>query len=279
MAAPPDDHELLDTIKAAPRGRRTAAFFDFDGTLIDGYSAMAMMQHRWRRREMSPLEVARLLMVGIEAGMGRADFERFMRVGVGLPRPPGRRHGRDGREADAVGARRRRCTPRPGSWSPRTAPGPHRRRRDVGAAVPGRAARARARRRPRALHAARGARRRAHRRGRRPDPLGPRQGRRGEGVRQARTGSTSRRASPTATAPRTSQFLETVGRPTRAEPDARTSTELAARARLADRRFPRAGGPGVRRSVRTAPPTAASPPGSYAGVGLGLLKRSRRTAA
>jgi len=73
---------LIETIKGAPRGRRTAAFFDFDGTMIDGYSAMAMMQHRWRRRQMSPLEVARLLMVGIEAGMGRADFERFMRVGV-----------------------------------------------------------------------------------------------------------------------------------------------------------------------------------------------------
>jgi putative phosphoserine phosphatase/1-acylglycerol-3-phosphate O-acyltransferase len=78
-----DDHQaLLDTVEAAPRGRRTGAFFDFDGTLIDGYSAWAMMQHRARRREMSPGEVARLLMVGLEATMGRADFERFMRVGV-----------------------------------------------------------------------------------------------------------------------------------------------------------------------------------------------------
>jgi putative phosphoserine phosphatase/1-acylglycerol-3-phosphate O-acyltransferase len=73
---------LLDTVRSAPRGRRTAAFFDFDGTLIDGYSAMALMQMRWRRREMSPLEIARLLTVGVEAGLGRADFERFMRVGV-----------------------------------------------------------------------------------------------------------------------------------------------------------------------------------------------------
>ncbi len=73
---------LLDTVRTAPRGRRTGAFFDFDGTLIDGYSAMAMMQMRWRRREMSPLEIARLLAVGVEAGLGRADFERFMRVGV-----------------------------------------------------------------------------------------------------------------------------------------------------------------------------------------------------
>src|SRR3954464_2244629 len=75
-------NDLLATIKAAPRGRRTAAFFDFDGTMIDGYSAMAMMQHRWRKRQMSPLEIARLLLVGVEAGLGRADFERFMRVGV-----------------------------------------------------------------------------------------------------------------------------------------------------------------------------------------------------
>jgi HAD superfamily hydrolase (TIGR01490 family) len=80
--AEPAVNPLLETVKAAPRGRRTGAFFDFDGTLIDGYSAMAMMQHRWRNREMSPLEIARLLMVGVEAGLGRADFERFMRVGV-----------------------------------------------------------------------------------------------------------------------------------------------------------------------------------------------------
>ena len=121
-AAPPDDRAARHRRGAAPRGRRTAAFFDFDGTMIDGYSAMAMMQHRWRRREMSPLEIARLLMVGVEAGLGRADFERFMRVGVRAFR---------GRQVDDMAefgeklmrsrARRRRSTPRRGSWSPRTA--------------------------------------------------------------------------------------------------------------------------------------------------------------
>jgi putative phosphoserine phosphatase/1-acylglycerol-3-phosphate O-acyltransferase len=39
----------LAEVQSAPRGRRIAAFFDFDGTLIDGYSALAMMQHRFRR--------------------------------------------------------------------------------------------------------------------------------------------------------------------------------------------------------------------------------------
>src|SRR5919204_6603661 len=94
-----DIERLLETVEAAPRGRRTAAFFDFDGTLIDGYSAMAMMQHRWRRREMSPGEMARLLMVGIEAGVGKADFERFMRVGVEAFR------GREASDMDEMGER------------------------------------------------------------------------------------------------------------------------------------------------------------------------------
>jgi HAD superfamily hydrolase (TIGR01490 family) len=74
--------DRLAEVEAAPRGRRIAAFFDFDGTLIDGYSALAMMEHRARRRELSPIEMGRLMVVGLEAAIGRADFERFMRVGV-----------------------------------------------------------------------------------------------------------------------------------------------------------------------------------------------------
>jgi HAD superfamily hydrolase (TIGR01490 family) len=77
-----DIEDRIAEVQAGPRGRRIAAFFDFDGTLIDGYSALVMMQHRARNRDMSPLEMARLLLVGMEAAAGRADFERFMRVGV-----------------------------------------------------------------------------------------------------------------------------------------------------------------------------------------------------
>ena len=57
---------------------------------------------------MSPLEVARLLMVGIEAGHGPRRLRALhARRRARVPRPPGRRHGRAGREADALGARRR----------------------------------------------------------------------------------------------------------------------------------------------------------------------------
>jgi HAD superfamily hydrolase (TIGR01490 family) len=77
-----DINDRLAEVELAPRGRRVAAFFDFDGTLIDGYSALAVMQHRARSRELSPVEMGRLMLVGLEAAIGRADFERFMRVGV-----------------------------------------------------------------------------------------------------------------------------------------------------------------------------------------------------
>lgn len=94
-----DIEARLSEVEAAPRGRRVAAFFDFDGTLIDGYSALAMMQHRARRRELSPLEMGRLMLVGLEAAVGRADFERFMRVGVQAFR------GRDVSDMDELGER------------------------------------------------------------------------------------------------------------------------------------------------------------------------------
>lgn len=94
-----DIEARLDEVRAAARGRRTAAFFDFDGTLIDGYSALVMMQHRARRRELSPLELGRLMAVGMEAAVGRADFEQFMRVGVRAFR------GRDSTDLDELGER------------------------------------------------------------------------------------------------------------------------------------------------------------------------------
>ena len=39
---------LLEEVRTGPSGPRIAAFFDFDGTLIDGYSAAALYSHRLR---------------------------------------------------------------------------------------------------------------------------------------------------------------------------------------------------------------------------------------
>ncbi len=56
MRAP---EELLDAIATAPRGPAIGAFFDFDGTIIDGYSAGVVYRDRLRRFDIGPEELAR----------------------------------------------------------------------------------------------------------------------------------------------------------------------------------------------------------------------------
>src|SRR3982751_3269961 len=67
--------ELLDTVGAAPEGPQIAAFFDYDGTVIDPFSASAFYRHRIRHFEIGPVELARTLLGaarGIDSG---EDFE------------------------------------------------------------------------------------------------------------------------------------------------------------------------------------------------------------
>ena len=50
---------LLDAIAKAPQGPQVGAFFDFDGTIIDGYSAGVVYKDRLRRFDVGPEELAR----------------------------------------------------------------------------------------------------------------------------------------------------------------------------------------------------------------------------
>ena len=70
--------ELLEAIAAAPPGPRVAAFLDYDGTLIGGYSANAFYRHRIRHREIGPLELARTLLAAAQGIHEEQDFERFL---------------------------------------------------------------------------------------------------------------------------------------------------------------------------------------------------------
>ena len=45
---------FLDEIEASESGPHIAALFDFDGTIIAGYSATALLQEKFKRREMGP---------------------------------------------------------------------------------------------------------------------------------------------------------------------------------------------------------------------------------
>jgi putative phosphoserine phosphatase/1-acylglycerol-3-phosphate O-acyltransferase len=75
--------ELLDAIAAAPEGPQIAAFFDYDGTVIDGFSASAFYRHRLRHAEIGPLELVKTLLGaarGIDTG---EDFEEFLKMALG----------------------------------------------------------------------------------------------------------------------------------------------------------------------------------------------------
>jgi putative phosphoserine phosphatase/1-acylglycerol-3-phosphate O-acyltransferase len=77
-----DIAQLLDEIERAPTGPKTGAFFDFDGTLIAGYSAGVFYEDRIRRFDMSPGEIARSVVAGVEMAVRGADVTKLMEVAV-----------------------------------------------------------------------------------------------------------------------------------------------------------------------------------------------------
>src|SRR3954447_20507341 len=74
--------ELLDDIAAAPPGPQVAAFFDYDGTVIDGFSAAAFYRHRLRHNEIGPVELGRTLLGAARGIDGVDDFEAFLKMSL-----------------------------------------------------------------------------------------------------------------------------------------------------------------------------------------------------
>jgi len=73
---------LLDRIEQSPEGADIGAFFDFDGTLIDGYSAAAFFSYRLRKREIGPKEIVQLVTESINVERRGHDVSDLMNVGV-----------------------------------------------------------------------------------------------------------------------------------------------------------------------------------------------------
>jgi len=65
-------------IDASPKGPQVGAFFDVDGTLVAGLTASIHMRDRLRRRDVTPGEIVRTLLLGVGYGLGRAEFEDLM---------------------------------------------------------------------------------------------------------------------------------------------------------------------------------------------------------
>ena len=268
--------------EAAARRRRgraggpaVGAFFDFDGTLIDGYSLGVRPPppavgpgHPARRGAHAAARPARRHHRGGLRGVLRA---RHARVG-GAQRGRARRAGRA-----AVGAGDRRLALPGGLAAGRGAPPrrAHRRVRVVGHPLPGGARRARDGRRARARHPGRDRERHRDRTPRRPAAVAARARPRPCARSPRSTASTSRRATPTPTAPRTCRSCRRSGARGRSTPS--RGWRSARREGLAGRAVPpRGAGAGLRQVVRTAAGAAGMIGGFGAGVALGAVNGSRR---
>lgn len=66
--------DRLEAIRSAPRGKQIGAFFDYDGTLIDGFSATALFGARIRSLEFGLGEVADFALIGLRGVESEQDF-------------------------------------------------------------------------------------------------------------------------------------------------------------------------------------------------------------
>ena len=72
--------QLLKDIEAAPDGPQIAAIFDFDGTIIAGYSATAFIREQVRRGDLSPRELVELVSAMTNFGLGNLGFSGMMAI-------------------------------------------------------------------------------------------------------------------------------------------------------------------------------------------------------
>ena len=80
--------QRLDEVYSGPKGPHIGAFFDFDGTLIHGFSAVDFYLDRIRRGNVGPLEGLQTIAMALKGITTEEDFEKF--VGVGLTAFKGR---------------------------------------------------------------------------------------------------------------------------------------------------------------------------------------------
>ena len=71
---------LLQNIADAKPGPETCAVFDFDGTIISGYSATAFLKDQIARGEISPADLVQLTQAATRFGIGSLGFSALMAV-------------------------------------------------------------------------------------------------------------------------------------------------------------------------------------------------------
>jgi putative phosphoserine phosphatase / 1-acylglycerol-3-phosphate O-acyltransferase len=73
-------------IMASPRGPKIGAFFDLDGTLVAGFTAVILTQERLRRRDMGVGELISMVTAGLNHQLGRIEFEELISKASGALR-------------------------------------------------------------------------------------------------------------------------------------------------------------------------------------------------
>jgi len=70
--------ELTRDIEGLPEGPRVGAFFDFDGTLIAGFSATVFLKEQIRRGDLSPYQLVELVSAITQFSLGTMGFSGLM---------------------------------------------------------------------------------------------------------------------------------------------------------------------------------------------------------
>ncbi len=74
--------DRLAQVYAGPEGPQVAAFFDFDGTLIHGFSAVDFYFDRIRSGKVGPLEAVRTAALALRGVETEEDFEKLVAIGL-----------------------------------------------------------------------------------------------------------------------------------------------------------------------------------------------------
>ncbi len=65
-------------VMASPPGPKIGAFFDLDGTLVAGFTAVILTQERFRSRDMGIGELITMIAAGLNHQLGRLEFEELI---------------------------------------------------------------------------------------------------------------------------------------------------------------------------------------------------------
>ncbi len=98
-AAPVTPADLVAQVDAGPPGPGIGAFFDLDGTLVDGFTATAHAGDRIRRRQARIGEVTGIIEAAMRYRFGRVHFAKLLERAAGYLR------GESLADLDAVGER------------------------------------------------------------------------------------------------------------------------------------------------------------------------------